>query len=196
MFGTSETKNIQAKLISCSNKDFSISNSDKGMARRGAVQFYRSKFLKGDEQVNPSKHIYPRVGNYENTFDSEEYKNAYLHLLLDFYDRSGFIPSKNENHFQDLVDGYDVFAGSFEKVFEITGDIADVVNRDDALESFNAMSGKSQYGWKSLLSEMKRVGIEYDRCKKKANVRGCFLGLNLKDADASEDEDEAQSALN
>jgi hypothetical protein len=84
---------------------------------------------------------------------------------LDFYDRSGFIPSKNENHFQDLVDDYAVFAGSFDKVFEITGDNADVVNRDDALEPFNAMSGKSQYGWKSFLSEMKRAGIEYDQCK-------------------------------
>ena len=79
--------------------------------------------------------------NYENTFDSEEYKNAYLHLLLDFYNRSSFIPSKNENHFQDLVDDYDVFTGNFDKVFVSTGDVDDVVNRDDALESFNAMSG-------------------------------------------------------
>ena len=190
MFGTSETKNIQAKLISCSNKDFSISNSDKGMARRGTVQFYRSKFLKGDEQVDPSKHIYPRVDNYENTFDSEEYKNAYLHLLLDYYDRSGFIPSKNENHFQDLVDDYDVFTGNFDKVFVSTGDVDDVVNRDDALESFNAMSGKSQYGWKSFLSEMKRVGVEYDRAKKSDKVKGCFLGLKVVAF-----EDEVQNAL-
>ena len=117
---------------------------------------------KGDEQVNPSKHIYPRVHNYENTFNSEEYKNAYLHLLLDFYDRSGFIPSKNENHFQDLVDDYDVFTGNFDMVFVSTGDVDDVVNRDDALESFNAMSGESQCGWKLFPSEMK-----YDRAKKK-----------------------------
>jgi len=55
------------------------------------------------------------------------------------------------------------------------------------------MSGKSQYGWKLFLSEMKRVGIEYNRCKKKAKVRGCFLGLKLMDVDAFEDE--AQSAL-
>ena len=160
------------------------------MARRGTVQFYRSKFLKGDEQVNPSKHIYPRVGNYENTFDSEEYKNAYLHLLLDFYDRSSFIPSKNENHFQGLVDDYDVFTGNFDKVFVSTGDVDDVVNRDDALESFNAMSGKSQYGWKSFLSEMKRVGVEYDRAKKSDKVKGCFLGLKVVAC-----EDEVQNAL-
>ena len=76
MFGTSEIKNIQAKLISCFNKEFSISNRDKGMARRGTVQFYRSQFLKGDKQVDPSKHIYQRVDNYKNTFDSEEYKNT------------------------------------------------------------------------------------------------------------------------
>jgi hypothetical protein len=117
-------------------------------------------------------------------------------LLLNFYDRSGFIPSKNENHLQDLVDDYDVFAGSFGKVFEITGDVSDVVNRDDALESFNALSGKSQNGWKSFLSEMKRVDIEYDRCKKKAKVRGCFLGLKMIDVRVVDDfEDEAQSAL-
>jgi hypothetical protein len=96
MHGTSETKNIQAKLISCSNKDFCIENSDMGMARRGTVQFYRSKFVKDDQQINPSKHIYPRVDSYETTFDDEEYKNAYLQLLLDNYDREAFIPKENE----------------------------------------------------------------------------------------------------
>ena len=37
------------------------------------------------------------------------------------------------------------------------------------------------------------MGIEYDRCKKKAKVRRSFLGLKLMDVDAFEDE--AQSAL-
>ena len=62
---------------------------------------------------------------------------------FDNNDRSGFIPSANENHFQDLVDDYDVFTGNAERVFVSTGDVDDVVNRDDALESSNALSGNS-----------------------------------------------------
>ena len=47
---------------------------------------------------------------------------------------------------------------------------------EEAIFEANAMSGKSQYGWKSFLSEMKRVGVEYDRAKKSDKVKGCFLG--------------------
>jgi hypothetical protein len=184
MYGTSETKNIQAKLISCSNKDFSISGSDMGMARRGTVQFYRSRFLKGDQQPDTSKHVYPRVDNYEATFDDEENKNAYFHLLLDYYDRDGFIPQQNETHFQDLVDDYDVFADTVEKAFDVTGDANDTVHKDDALQTFNVVSGKFDYGWKTFLSEMKRIGIEYDRTKKHKKVKGCFLGLKIRDRSA------------
>ena len=131
------------------------------------------------DDVNPSKHIYPRVDSYETTFDDEEYKNAYLQLLLDNYDREACIPKENEDQFQDVVDDYDVFADTVEKAFEKTGDNTDMVNKDEALQLFNDVSGKSQYGWKLFLSEMKRAGIAYDRAKKKKTVKGCFLGLKL-----------------
>ena len=47
--------------------------------------------------------------------------------------------------------------------------------------AFNEVSGKSQYGWKMLLSEMKRKGLKllkYDRKKKKSKGQGgLFMGL-------------------
>jgi hypothetical protein len=87
MFGTSSTKNIQAKLITCSNKDFNISGSDKAMGDRGTVQYYNSRFKLEGEPIDSSKHQYMVVENYQDTFNSEAYKNAYFHLLLEHYDR-------------------------------------------------------------------------------------------------------------
>ena len=58
MYGTSESKNIQAKLTTCSNKDFNI-DIDKGILRRGLVQYYESKFINKDDikKGDNKKHI-------------------------------------------------------------------------------------------------------------------------------------------
>ena len=197
MFGTSSTKNIQAKLITCSNKDFNISGSDKAMGDRGTVQYYNSRFKLEGEPIDSSKHQYMVVENYQDTFNSEAYKNAYFHLLLEHYDRKkAFIPKENVELFQDVVDEYDVFTNNFEQVFELTDDSEDLVHKEEALVAFNEVSGKSQYGWKMFLSEMKRKGVKYDRNKKSKGQRGFFMGLRYLPEDPESDQtDPTQSAL-
>jgi len=64
MYGTDMTKPIQAKLMTCSQHDFS-GETDAGLRRRGMIQNYTSRFL-ADNAKNASlfsdeNHIYRRV---------------------------------------------------------------------------------------------------------------------------------------
>ena len=137
------------------------------------------------------------VENYQDTFNSEAYKNAYFHLLLQYYDRKkAFIPKENVELFQDVVDEYDVFTNNFEQVFELTDDSEGLVHKEEALVAFNEVSGKSQYGWKLFLCEMKRKGVKYDRNKKSKGQRGFFMGLRYLPEDPESDQtDPTRSAL-
>jgi hypothetical protein len=85
LYGYTESKKIQAKLMTCSNKDLKV-DSDKGVLRRGKVQFYNSQFLDilEDDFMN---HKYKKVNNFEKIFDEVEYKNAYFHLLLGYFNK-------------------------------------------------------------------------------------------------------------
>jgi len=186
MYGTSTTKNIQCILSTCSNKDFNMKEADAGIMRRGLVQYYNSKFIKNVED-DSIKHIYKRVDRFEEKYIDEGYKNAYFHLLLEYYDNDDFIPHENENNFKDIVEQYDTFKMACENVFEITGDDYDRVGKIQALDAFNSMSGLHKMSWSKFLSEMKRIEVEYDRTKRdKDSNKGVFLGIKIIDIDDDE----------
>ena len=104
MYGTSEAKSIQAKLTTCSNKDFNIA-IDKGILRRGIVQFYESQFKKGIVD-NYETNEYTRIDGYEKIFNNEQYKNAYLKLLINHYKTDIVPPNLNENFFKEIANEY------------------------------------------------------------------------------------------
>ena len=180
MYGTSTTKNIQCILSTCSNKDFNMREADSGIIRRGLVQYYNSKFIKNVED-DYDKHIYKRVDRFEEKYLNEDYKNAYFHLLLEYYNSNDFIPTENENNFKDIVEQYDTFKMGCEKVFEFTHDQDDRLGKIEALKAFNFDSGYKKMSWSKFLSEMKRIEVEYDRTKSKDNLKGVFLGIKKKD---------------
>lgn len=192
MYGTSTTKSIQCILSTCSNKDFNMKDADAGVMRRGLVQYYNSKFIKGVEN-DYTKNIYKRVDKFEELYRNEEYKNAYLQLLLDYYDYDDFIPSKNEKMFKEIVEEYDTFKMSCEKTFIFTEDQEDKINKLKALDAFNARSGMHKMKWTKFLSEMKRIEIDYSRNKLYKKKRGVFSGIKfLHDSDDIDTDDEEE----
>ena len=115
MYGTCESAPIQAKLNTCSNKDFNV-DIDEGILRRGVVQMYESRFIK-DIEDDWKTHTFKRVDNYGKKFECELYKNAYLHLLLSYFSLNVFIPKKNEEMFKDIAEEYDDFSNIFNELF-------------------------------------------------------------------------------
>tara|TARA_R110002073_G_scaffold28172_1_gene89742 strand:+ start:115 stop:2355 length:2241 start_codon:yes stop_codon:yes gene_type:complete len=173
LFGTTESNSIQAKLNTCSNKDFNI-EKDAGILRRGLVQMYESQFLSNVED-NYETNKFKCVDNYIDIFNSPEYKNAYLHILLSNFSLNPFIPKLNEQLFKDITDEYDTFKETFDKCFEITENKEDIIYKETIEDNLRTYDNKLNN--RTIRQELKKLGITYDRLKYKNNKRGYFLGI-------------------
>ena len=184
MYGTSKTHKIQAKLNTCSNKDFCI-DVDKAILRRGIVQSYKSEFCPNTLKDDFENHIYKRDNNYTDLFYDEKMKNAYLKLLLDNYDFRFKVPEYNEQEFKRISEEYDEFSPILYKEFEL-GDENSFVSKSEIMELFDS----KKYNWKIILGKMKSLGFKYDRLKMIKGERGYFTGLKKKDNQEEEEDDE------
>jgi hypothetical protein len=171
LFGTDETKTIQAKLMTCSNKDINI-KGDQGLYRRGRLQFYNSKFedINEDDYIN---HIYKKIENLDNFFDDVRYKNAYFHLLLNYVDNLK-IPKSAINNFKIIVDETDDLFYLINDNFEITK------NKDDKLNKKIIEDVLFNNKWNDILIKLKSMGVIYDREHKFNGERGVLYGIVKK----------------
>ena len=168
LYGLDESKTIQAKLMTCSNKDFVI-ESDNGILRRGKTQFYTSKFIDTDKD-NYEKNIFKRIDNFESIFDDTDYKNAYFHLLLKYVNNL-VIPKEATDNFQIIVDESNSMKTDFLELFTITNEKNDMVSKDELTESL------IQYKWNDLLSMLKNNGILYDKDLRNNGKKGFLKGV-------------------
>ncbi len=178
MYGTSESKNIQAKLTTCSNKDFNI-DIDKGILRRGLVQYYESKFINKDDikKGDNKKHIYEKQEGIENKFNNEDYKNAYFQLLIKHYNDDFKAPKENEKLFQDIAEEYDEIQQILSSYFEINNNNENIIHKDEMKNIFQDKLQKTNLPWRTLLSELKTKGIKYDKNLMREGQRGFFKGI-------------------
>jgi len=178
MYGTSESKAIQAKLTTCSNKDFNI-DIDKGILRRGMVQYYESKFINKDDlkKGDNKKHIYEKQEGIENKFNNEDYKNAYFQLLIKHYNDDFKAPKENEKLFQDIAEEYDEIQQILSSHFEINDNNENIIHKDEMKNIFQDKLQKTNLSWRTLLSELKTKGIKYDKNLMKNGDRGFFKGI-------------------
>jgi hypothetical protein len=181
MFGTSQAAKIQAKLNTCSNKDFSI-KTDEGILRRGLVQKYDSEFKSNISEDDFENNHFIRDNNYTDLYNDEKMKNAYLKLLLDNYELNFDIPEKNEKEFLTISEEYDEFKPVLYKDYLFTKDKNDCVSKKDIIDLF-----ENKYSWKYILGEMKTIGIEYNRLKMIDGERGFFIGLKKIETEEEEE---------
>jgi hypothetical protein len=168
LYGTCEERGLQAKLMTFSNKDFSI-DGDEGIYRRGKVQFYDSKFEDNIED-DYKNHRYKKVLNFESNFEKEEYKNAYFHLLLKHVDKLE-IPKDAEKNFKDIVDENDDLKSEIEENFIITR------NENDKITKIIVNERLHNYNFKEILSKLKSMGVKYNKNLRLDGEKRIFLGL-------------------
>ena len=167
MFGTSRSSSFQAKISTCSNKDFNII-TDAGVSRRGRVQHYTSKFVEAPDigKVNE----FPLVKDCEKPFqENDAYKRAYLYLLLpyveSYYSNNGLmVPKFAEEQFKGIADEYDTFKNAIDELWE-QGTDNDRVHKDDFMQDIREHLKNAKITWNTALRELKRLGIQYDRAK-------------------------------
>ena len=186
LYGYTEEGAIQCKINTCSNKDFNI-EMDNGIARRGLVQIYKSKF-KHNIEDDWNKKEFLRVDNYSNKFEEEEYKNAYLHILISHFSLNNFIPKTNEQQFRDIAEEYDEFSDVFNEIIEITGNSEDFVHKVDVLNHIKLLI--NNVTMRRIRNEFKKVGIKYFKEKMINKRQGCFGGIILRQQNECESDNE------
>jgi phage/plasmid-associated DNA primase len=176
LFGTKDEKPIQAKLLTCSNKDFNM-DVDEGVLRRCRVQLYESRFVdKDDEPIDEKNHIYNKEEKIEEKYLEEQYRNAYFHLLLEHIDKV-YIPKSAKELFKETASEYDTFTNTLEEKYEITKNENDYVTKEDIASHFELKHIK----FDKVLFEIKRLGLKYDRRKAVNKKQGIIYGLKEKE---------------
>tara|TARA_R110001592_G_scaffold358285_2_gene662907 strand:+ start:9308 stop:11755 length:2448 start_codon:yes stop_codon:yes gene_type:complete len=178
MYGTSQSASIQSKLNTCSNADFNI-DLDKGILRRGLVQFYESKFRDEYKEDNYENNTYKLIEDMEDIFLQEEYKNAYLHLLLNHYDKDFKAPAKNKDAFKEIANEYDEYGTILTDDFIITDDKKDCISKELLHSYFKDKLNKKSMSWRFFLTQMKNKDIKYNKSRMIAGERGQFEGIKF-----------------
>ena len=181
LYGTRMQDKIQCKLMTCSNKDMNM-EADEGVKRRVRVQYYKSKFIDHHQKDDFETNEYVKIKDYENRFEDPEYKNAYLHYLLESVDEL-YIPSSAQDNFEELAQEYDEFQNILDYRYEITKDANDCVAKGHIEAHF--MEHHKKWPW--VLGELKRCGLKYDRRKQIDKMQGIVYGLKEKPDDTDID---------
>ena len=184
MYGYSINRKIQSKISTCGNSDFNFEMIDKGLLRRGLIQHYNSKFLLGVED-NYKTNVYKRIDEYEQRFNKPEYKNAYLKLLLNYYDKDFKAPDANKKEFQSIADDYDEYQQILNTYFLLNLDETNyIIHKDEIHDLFKEKLNKPNLTWRELLKNLKSKGIKYNKDKMKDNKKGFFVGININEESA------------
>lgn len=176
LFGTTEEKPHQAKLVIPTNFDVQFPNNPGSKRRTGVVKF-TSQFVDDLQEDDFEKHCYIRDQKFIDKFDDPLYKNAYFHLLVK-QELNFSVPKENRENFDNMIDDYDVFSNHLADLFEITGNDNDRVSKDRLENLFHEKHIK----WDEILREIKKLekkGIKYEKGKRVHGKRGIVTGLKL-----------------
>ena len=182
MYGTQRTIDIQATLNICSNSDPNA-QSDGGIVRRGLLQRYNSKFVDTITEDDVENHIYVKEEGIDDRFDDDEMKLAYFHVLLKYYNPSMKAPKSIQDAFKETLLEYDSSKQILEKYF--IEDKMGRVHKDVVKKIFE---GEGMKSWRAILSEMKRMGIEYKRQGRIKGFQGQGVFVGLKQLDMEDEE--------
>ncbi len=149
---------------------------------------YTSKFV-SDPGENPQPNVYKKTGELDVLFLQEDYRRAYLWMLLPHvvrYYREGLVvPSFAVLQFKDVMDQYDAFQTALYEVCEQASE-EHRVWKDDLVEALKPKLGQTIKWEKHVLPEIKRLGLLYIptvRVERRHtdhtsdNPRGAILGL-------------------
>lgn len=186
MYSTKTTGRIQAKLATNSNKDMNV-DVDKGVLRRGLLQYYTSKFVdKPDASASPPQ--FQKVKGLGTLFLQTRYRRAYLELLLphvvSYYSNGLYVPRFASQQFESVAEEYDTFKSALLDVCDVGG-ANDRVWKDDLLEALRGKLGR-QLTWVTVLQEIKRLGHTYSRQERPApkaggpSCQGVVIGIKWK----------------
>jgi hypothetical protein len=182
LFGTTEDIQIKFKLLFFSNNLMNF-DSDQGIKRRTISVFFNSKFVDEEDYEREKENykggnVYKKNKTLLDRFNDDDYKNAFVHLIVSqakkYFEKGITIPETYKQTTEDLCDENDKMKNFIDNHFDITKDEDDRITKDEFKLLFNQYTG-CNHAWTSILSDIKRVGLDYDKSK-----RACYNGISLR----------------
>ena len=171
MYGTSVEVALQAKIITSSNGDPNI-KMDDAILRRIVNLYLKSQFVEIEEDDWENRKFVRKDGA-EKMFDCPIMKNAVFELLTRPEYKSFVVPDCVKDDTKDTADLLNDFKDRFEAHYDITKNPEDIVNKNDFMEVLKI----SKIDLKKTICEMRQIGVDYNKDKKKDKIKGCFVGL-------------------
>lgn len=187
LYGTAESIRIYFKLMFISNK-FPKFKSDAGVKRRGLCIEHKNLFY-DDKKYEANKHkkgVYLKDGSLGELFEQDDYKLAFFHLLLPYaikyyqYNFSKIDMSLLIETWEIICCENDDMGQFIDENYDITGNDDDRVHKDEFLKHYQKYYNLNKITWNTLINDVKRLGLEYDRTKRIDGNRGVILGLVKK----------------
>lgn len=182
MYGTSENIQIYGKLNLISNHD-PIFKSDEGVKRRGLCMIFKNKFVEKYDFEETHKGVYLLDPKLISKFENDDYKVQFINLLLPhahrYYNKGLQIPVPIRKQFKDIANENDEMGEFLTNHCIITNNDDDRVLKTEFTDMYNSKF-KTNHKFHFLLSDLKNKGILFDRTKRKDGIKGCLVGLKLK----------------
>jgi phage/plasmid-associated DNA primase len=194
-----KSKKIQhyVKLCFIGNKDPNF-KSDKAMNRRGRLVYYNNKFVSKkyyDEHHETEKNIYIANPNLLNKYKKDEYKNAFIHLLINyskkFYDTDelNYI-TDIEKAFEEVNENNNTLELYLKDNIEFTKNEKDCINKQELLNNYlGYYNFKIKLLLNDFIKEMKKYKnvfyLNFDASKYK-DGKGCYIGIKFKQHNENE----------
>lgn len=175
MYENSSVVKTQAKLNVGSNGIPNI-KTDNGVKRRMKIKECVSQF-KGDvTEDDYEKRIFVRDESLKEKFYNDDYKNAFLRILLSHRTKKLKIPDALNKYTDEIQNECDPFKTALEEHFIITQDEGD---RTNVSEIQNTLSSNS-FNPKTIKSNMRRLGFKINVNLTYETKKGCYTGIRLK----------------
>ena len=187
MYGTTADVNLHAKITTSSNSNPNI-NFELPIMRRMIILLLEAKFAEVGERDKagnlwlpdgvdiPEQNRYLKQEGKEKMFKCPIMKNAVFELLTRPEYKILYVPDSVKHHTTQVAEQGDTFMDRFAENFDLTGNDEDVVNKQVFMEIMNLQTNDLL----KTISELKTV-VQYKKDKKKDKVKGCFIGLKIKE---------------
>lgn len=171
---------------------------DTGSTRRLKAYPHMSKFVDDPKQTDPRNHVYLKDRNLKIKFEklkcaiSKMFFQYCNNWLVGKYDLYKMIKENKRMRDEtgEVIDSNDYIQDFIDKHITFTDNNKDRILKDDMTAKFLEEYKNKKMTNQTLISLLKDKGLTYDRLVRKNGVRGCFVGVNLKDENFIIEEEE------
>lgn len=194
LYSTTENIYNHSKLYVTSNTDPKFF-TDSGIKRRGIMEVLNNKFVDINDynKLDNKNGFFIKDNGFNNKFNNNIYKLEFVRILIHyaklFYDDGLKIPDNLTYNFHEVCEENDNIKYFTDKYYDITNNDDDRIHRDAFIDLYNTIN-KTKLKWNDISSDVKRIGLIYNRQKRADGLKGAICGLKLKNDDVQNNLDE------